>query len=200
MDTKFCPKCATTKPISEYYNNRGRADGLSAYCRACQQEDGRISARRIRLELIELLGGKCTECDWSDPRALQVDHVNGGGSQERRNGITTTTRSFVARVLAHHEEYQLLCANHNVIKRFEDGENVGNRIYNRTVPIERKIGIGNGNAPAQRAALARARTPEHQVAAAKSKRGKPAPGVAEARRGTKLVTDPVTGKRHWARP
>ena len=28
--------------------------------------------------------GKCMICGFTDPRALQIDHVNGGGAKERK--------------------------------------------------------------------------------------------------------------------
>src|ERR1019366_8045405 len=34
---------------------------------------------------IAALGGKCARCGITDPRVLQIDHVSGGGSQERRS-------------------------------------------------------------------------------------------------------------------
>src|SRR5690606_22318669 len=40
--------------------------------------------KAIRNAMIELLGGKCVKCGFSDIRALQIDHVNGGGTIERR--------------------------------------------------------------------------------------------------------------------
>jgi hypothetical protein len=38
-------------------------------------------------------------------------------------------------ILAGADNYQLLCANCNQIKQFENGERVGKRIYKRLVPI-----------------------------------------------------------------
>src|ERR1022692_3922959 len=77
---------------------------------------------RVRAIIIELLGGECVRCHFTDPRALQVDHVNGGGSKERKS----TTRGFYHVVLENHlskkTKYQLLCANCNWIKRFENNE------------------------------------------------------------------------------
>jgi len=35
MNTKHCSKCNTTKPVSEFYKNRAREDGLQTYCKPC---------------------------------------------------------------------------------------------------------------------------------------------------------------------
>lgn len=76
-------------------------------------------------------GGACVRCGFADPRALQLDHVNGNGSAERKTGsirsISHTKSEFSARRLlarVHDGALQLLCANCNWIKREERGEYV----------------------------------------------------------------------------
>src|SRR6267154_5684723 len=71
---------------------------------------------RIRKAAIEFLGGNCTQCGFSDVRALQIDHINGGGAVERRTKIKNNF-SLVKDVFSSSGKYQLLCANCNVIKR-----------------------------------------------------------------------------------
>lgn len=73
----------------------------------------------LRQRLLQLLGGKCVHCGFSDPRALQVDHLNGGGTKEIR---TIGAWGVYRRALKHPKEYQLLCANCNWIKRSEKKE------------------------------------------------------------------------------
>lgn len=86
--------------------------------------------RKLRNNVIDKLGGKCATCGFYDKRALQIDHVNGGGSKERKE--RKYKGSFHAHVLksflAKENKYQLLCANCNWIKRFENKEAKG-RIY-----------------------------------------------------------------------
>jgi hypothetical protein len=191
-NTKWCPQCEDHRPVAEFYLS-SRGDGLSSYCAMHHLEATRASYRRKRLEFIEAMGGKCEQCGFADDRALQVDHIAGNGRTARLVTGAATQRFYRA-VLAHREDYALLCANCNQIKKFEQDETRGERVYPRRIPTERKKGIGKGNAPAQRAALERARTPEHQAAAGRAKKGKPNPKVAAARRGTKLVDG------HWVRP
>jgi hypothetical protein len=52
---------------------------------------------------------------------LQLDHVNGGGTCERKQKRWGNTRVYMD-ALAHPAKYQLLCANCNWIKRHENGE------------------------------------------------------------------------------
>lgn len=75
-----------------------------------------------------MLGNKCNRCGFDDRRALQIDHVNGGGCTER-NAIGQV--GVLVRALKHPDLYQLLCANCNWIKRDENGEHVGNNSYNK---------------------------------------------------------------------
>ena len=77
--------------------------------------------KRRREILIHALGGKCVECAFDDIRALQVDHINGGGSRERKKGEVSDTK-ILESFLKKENKYQLLCANCNWIKRFKNGE------------------------------------------------------------------------------
>lgn len=78
----------------------------------------------IRIRIINALGGKCVRCGYEDKRALQIDHINGGGVKERtgfKNGY-----QYEKYVLEHldREKYQILCANCNWIKRDEEQESM----------------------------------------------------------------------------
>lgn len=62
---------------------------------------------------------KCARCPETDRRVLQIDHVNGCG---RKQHDALKSREFYKYVEAHPEEFQILCANHNQIKRHEKRE------------------------------------------------------------------------------
>jgi hypothetical protein len=100
MDTKYCKKCDTTKPVSEFWKNRGAKDGLQAYCKPCTsaQVNGRLKGpdreRVLRInrnsrfkrvygithdeydEMLAWQRGRCWICQEppSDDRRLAVDH------------------------------------------------------------------------------------------------------------------------------
>lgn len=78
--------------------------------------------RRTRATVLELLGNECLNCGFKDSRALQIDHVNGGGVQDKKK----ITRSYhvvvIESIMKKENKYQLLCANCNWIKRYEKGE------------------------------------------------------------------------------
>jgi hypothetical protein len=85
-----------------------------------------LKRRRDRQKVIDKLGGKCVKCGFDDFRALQIDHVNGGGKRELRGMVHF---SYLKKVLNDTTgAYQLLCANCNWIKRFENNE------QNSTIP------------------------------------------------------------------
>ena len=80
--------------------------------------------RRRRREVLRAFGGKCVRCGFSDWRALQVDHINGGGSKiHREKGTLATWKE----ALDNRDDHQLLCANCNWIKRYENDECAVNR-------------------------------------------------------------------------
>lgn len=83
----------------------------------------RNTIRRKRLKLISFLGGKCVKCGFSDWRALQIAHVNGGGTKELKKMGKDLYFKYYKMVLDDKVgKYQLLCANCNWIKRYENNE------------------------------------------------------------------------------
>lgn len=114
-------------------------DGLTAKQRYYLKNKERHNARnlenqrRLRASVLALLGDKCSnpECRWlntngtlgcTDSRALQVDHISGGGSKETK---ALGTYKMYRKILAmEHPEtvYQILCANCNWIKRHTNKE------------------------------------------------------------------------------
>lgn len=108
---------------SSFYYKRGMMEEAR---RARQRERPRtrVSERslnsRLLDQVLEQYGRKCGVCGFdSDQRILQLDHVNGGGNQERRR---IGTRGIRRRALERSNEYQLLCPNCNWTKRFDRAE------------------------------------------------------------------------------
>jgi hypothetical protein len=72
--------------------------------------------------LLKMLGNKCAFCGFSDTRALQIDHINGGGCREikglggmgnYKNELFKLAKLDKKKFFS---KYQLLCANCNWIK------------------------------------------------------------------------------------
>ena len=75
-----------------------------------------------RKRVVELLGGECRRCRFTDFRCLQVDHVRGGGNKEARRFGRHAIWSRIVRWGSGRNRYQLLCSNCNWFKRYERGE------------------------------------------------------------------------------
>ena len=77
----------------------------------------------VKKLLFEKLGNACKRCGFSDTRALQIDHVHGGGKKDLVRGAHSTSRLMQLLNMENlHDYYQLLCANCNWIKSYENGE------------------------------------------------------------------------------
>lgn len=81
-------------------------------------------SKRLRSAAIDTLGGKCVSCGVEDIRVLQIDHINGGGSLERksREYVGNFYKNVIRSFLNKENKYQILCANCNWIKRSENEE------------------------------------------------------------------------------
>ena len=107
-----------------YLENRERILGRHKQFMEREVRYRREYKKSKRTQLIEILGNKCVRCGFSDIRALQLDHINGGGHKECvKFGHRDAMISYY---LKHREEtykLQVLCANCNWIKRHENNEN-----------------------------------------------------------------------------
>lgn len=76
--------------------------------------------RKRRLHIVALLSGACARCSFSDPRALQVHHKNGGGSKHRAE-LVWRYHYRLARASADDlgKDFELLCANCHAIEHSE---------------------------------------------------------------------------------
>ena len=84
-------------------------------------EQSQFSLRLHRLKALESLGGICLHCSIDDPAILVLDHINGGGRQERRK---IGPEALYRRAKDNSSEFQVLCHNCNFLKRLSRGEGV----------------------------------------------------------------------------
>lgn len=74
--------------------------------------------------LFHILGHVCVRCGEFDKRCLQVDHINGGGHHEARiKGRTGMIRYYITHPEEAKQKLQVLCANCNTRKVYENYEN-----------------------------------------------------------------------------
>lgn len=77
--------------------------------------------RKLRQLILDVVGRKCARCGFADERALQIDHINGGGAKEIRD-LGGTHRHYRKVLQLNGAGYQTLCANCNWIKKAERNE------------------------------------------------------------------------------
>lgn len=77
-----------------------------------------------REQCFKILGNKCARCKEKDRDVLQIDHVYGGGTKERKK---TNSLSRCTKVLDNPSNYQILCANCNIKKKKEEEKRNGRR-------------------------------------------------------------------------
>ena len=111
-------------PITEYirkHNQIQRAPRLPSY-----------SIRLKRFKLIEVLGNICIQRGFSDRRALQLDHKNGGGTQEysKFGGHDKMISHYIKNIEDAKDKLQVMCANCNLIKKYSNNE-FGRRFLNQ---------------------------------------------------------------------
>jgi hypothetical protein len=106
--------------------------GRQIFCLKCKPRARYARyALKIKERVYTQYGNRCKQCGFDDRRAMQLDHVRGGGSKERKEKRWSNA-SVYSDALKNPEKYQLLCANCNAIKRYENGEIPNNVHYKQT--------------------------------------------------------------------
>lgn len=98
-------------PRQRYVNNH--AELFEKYVEYTNQD--------LRDWCFEILGGEvCLYCGFDDRRALTIDHIDGGGSRERKE---MGARGVYIKLIEHEGVgYQVLCLNCQSVKRIEEEE------------------------------------------------------------------------------
>lgn len=100
--------------------------------RLARRYDVRVLAcRDQKSQVFTLLGGACIKCGFSDVRALQLDHIDGGGNKDRLTAPRGNDRfrSMLRDPEGTQTKFQILCANCNWIKRVENKEAYMRNVY-----------------------------------------------------------------------
>lgn len=135
-----CEKHRTGNVRSEYFterNNKRKSAGLcvacpdkaetgSSRCRKCRDRSNEVTQRSRQRErdlVFEHYGLKCVCCGESELMFLTIDHINGGGSQHRREEGFSSGQGFYHWLVKNEfpEGFQTLCMNCNLGKHRNGG-------------------------------------------------------------------------------
>ena len=123
-ECRICKDCAKKKGLEEFGKLKRGLQGRRWQCRDCERMARRLPAnvltRKWRMRVLSLLGNPCVSCGIADTRVLAIDHVNGGGSRDKRMGTGAHyQRMLVKEIQAGSTDYRLLCHNCNWIAFLE---------------------------------------------------------------------------------
>jgi hypothetical protein len=83
-----------------------------------------LTRREYKRKVFEHYGNECANCWFDDIRALQIDHINDNGAEERKalGGQNFSGWKFYKYLIDNDypDGYQTLCANCNMIKQLGD--------------------------------------------------------------------------------
>lgn len=99
------------REMKRAYVARNR-DTINAY----RRQYVRDTLRQNRERALKMLGGKCRICGFADSRALEIDHMNGGGKSDRK--ARGPRERYAAIAKGQTAGFQALCANCHTIKTY----------------------------------------------------------------------------------
>jgi hypothetical protein len=114
-ETKYCTICKQTKDLKKFTLND---DGSvrKHVCKSCYSSKWRA---QLKLEMLEVFGGKCQCCGEDNPHFLTLDHRLNDGNKHRseaNSGSVEVIYSSAKKEGWPKERYQLLCMNCNWAK------------------------------------------------------------------------------------
>lgn len=129
--TKLCQGCDTEKPLSDFYKGKSRPSHFRL-CKVCfnlsqtsnksryyQENLDYFSEKRkqysvkTKLDVVNAYGRYCSCCGEGRIEFLCIDHINGGGAEERR--VIGRGHSFYRHLIKSEfpSGYRVLCHNCN---------------------------------------------------------------------------------------
>lgn len=106
---KYCPRCKGDKPLTEFYQRRGK-EGGSVYCKPCTSDQTLERQRAFKLKSIEYKGGKCVCCGYDKYQgALEFHHLDPNEKDFTLSHVKLTT--FNEEIKKELDKCVLVCAN-----------------------------------------------------------------------------------------
>lgn len=119
MKVMHCRNCAVVLTQENCEPSMLAAQGKVGYiCKPCLKQYRSQKYRKNKKLIIEKLGNKCACCGEDRIETLTIDHIYGGGIQEKKE---FRGEQFLRKLLIQEnltEKYQCLCFNCNYAKGF----------------------------------------------------------------------------------
>ena len=115
---KICAGCKKPLPLSSFYRIKARRTQRECptRCKLCDKERGKTRRDALRLGILRHYGGPeptCALCPESRIEVLDLDHINGGGRQERKRYKTNQGLYKALKDSGYPPGYRVLCRNDN---------------------------------------------------------------------------------------
>ena len=114
-----------TNPNEFAQNNRTYTTKTKESKRLHNRENHKKWIRQLKEQLFNILGDKkCVNCGYDNELALQFDHKDGGGNQEKKTLASSYQKYkfYVSNPKLARTKLQILCGNCNSIKKFKNKE------------------------------------------------------------------------------
>ena len=141
VETKTCRSCKQILPTTSFHKDNTKKGGFCIYCKDCKnnrfkkfrkdnpekmkERDKYDRARtrkymeNLRLCVLNKLSDtpQCEICGISDIRVLDIDHINGGGTKERKQLSSAGVWRKILKMDQYEakQKYRILCKNCNWI-------------------------------------------------------------------------------------
>lgn len=154
MSTKVCYSCGMEKELCCFNKNKSKRDGYQEECRDCRSiyrknwhkkhytphprpriysDSGENRSLKLEVFTYYCNGNSplCANCNFTDIRALTIDHINDDGAEDRKKTGRRGGDPFyrVLKKSGYPSGYQVLCANCNTIKEIDRRAN--NKLFTR---------------------------------------------------------------------
>lgn len=123
-----CNNCKKFLNLKYFAKNSATFDGLQYWCKICNNIRGKelreihveklikqrkILNRRLKLEILNAYGNKCICCKEKNIEFLTIDHINGNGSEHRKEVGAGTAFYHWLKKNNFPSEFRILCFNCN---------------------------------------------------------------------------------------
>lgn len=119
---KICTKCNNKKDELEFAIKHKNREKRSNICKECHRqytkkhykenkvlllEQHSLRRRKLRQQVLDKLDNKCSDCGCRVEKILEINHINGKGYRERKDGMYA--EAIYKEVLETEGKYNLLC-------------------------------------------------------------------------------------------